>query len=474
MLENARFIEDVKAKGNFWFLHNIDKELYDILSSAEKVARTDFRQCGRLTREALELIVSGTIKRCNLESKIPSSMDLYEKIKSLRDEYFLRSVGYLAQDESLRDNPILPHLGKVRVVYENRSVNEMDYYDFLRRFGNACSHAEVRPTDVRVDYLHVCRCLRGYHSLLKKYYSNRISNDTPGFKEEFMPIERFYIEESYVPSDTHRSKCIREFVGYTLDYRGDKAFYAILRLYNKGDLNEKFLLRNTDTFVEASKFSVSSVPEGMTRVEELIPYDDNRSSFYIIAYIFNREPKRLTESLLKDLDMGKRIRMCKRIADCFYNLHRSEVPIYHRLLTYESIYVCDFGREWVPYVTKFDFAKIDIGDDLRTIFVDAVQAKERLQELKQKKYLAPEWNSITDTSRANWEKMDIYALGILFSDILVARLDANIVDIEELEELELTDDLLDLIDMMIADSPKYRCDIEEVQLVLDEEVRLWR
>lgn len=466
-----KFMEDVKAMGNFWFLHNINEDLYKQLSSAESIARINFREYGSSTRDVLETMVGYIIRDCNLEDKIPSYLPLYEKIKNLRDETFLKDAGYLGPDESLKDKPTLPSIGIVKTTYESGDSDEIDYYDFLRRFGNACSHSEPKPTNVKVDYNHVYKCLKGYHLFLRKYYSKRISKDTPDFMDEFMPIDEYWIEESYVPNDTLRSKCIREFSGYTLDSKGNKAFYGILRLYNKKDVNEDFILRNTDAFVEASKVSISSVPEGMTGMRELVPYNDNKSSFYIIAYRFNRKPEKLTQRLLKKMDYSKRLMICQRIANCFYNLHRSEVPIFHRMLSDESLYLCDFGKRWEPYVIKFDFAKILFEDDLRTVIIELINAKDRLEDLKQIKYLAPEWETVYDTSKTNWEKIDIYSLGVVFRDILVAEIGVRPIDISKLQKLDTTMDLLKLIDSMGADSPDVRPDIEKVLEVLTEEVK---
>lgn len=191
-MEDIRFIEDIKLRGNFWFLHNINKELYEQLSSAERIARINFRECGSLTRDILETMVGYFIRDYNLGSKIPSNIPLFEKIKYLRDETFLREAGYLDPDENLEDKPIMPIIGIVKVTYENGHSNEIDYYDFLRRFGNACSHVGANPTNVKVDYSHVYKCLKGYHLFLRKYYSKRISKDTPDFMEEFMPIDEYY------------------------------------------------------------------------------------------------------------------------------------------------------------------------------------------------------------------------------------------------------------------------------------------
>jgi len=61
--------------------------------------------------------------------------------------------------------------------------------------------------------------------------------------------------------------------------------------------------------------------------------------------------------------------------------------------------------------------------------------------------------------------------GILFSDILIGRIGEKPVDIAELEELELSDDLLDLLDIMRAEEPESRMDIQIIKDTLEDE---WR
>lgn len=453
-MSDIRFMDEIRNKGNFWFLENIHKELYENLLDAERVARVDFKTAGILSRNALEAIISNIIREHKLDGKIPPKMKLYEKINALREE------------------SIFPRIGQARADYENGNYQTIDYYDFIRGVGNAAAHHERGPWDIKVGFDEVHRSLKGLHLMMKKYYEKRISKDTPNFMVDYMPIDKYFIQEAYIPDDTLRSRCIIEFKAFTQDSKGDKAFHVILRLYNKADLNENFILRNNKTFLEASKLSISSVPEGMTRMREIIPYKDNKSSYYLIAYEFNREPKELTGKLLKDIDFGKRVKICKRIVDSFYNLHMSEVPIYHRMISDEGIYISDFGREWVPYIVKFDFAKIEL-EGGGTVFDSALNARDRLQALKQIKYLSPEWKSIKDTESADWEKVDIYSLGILLSDILFGNIGTSPVDVERLEDLDVSEELLDLIDNMRADDPRLREDISRAKKVFSEEVIFW-
>lgn len=466
---STEFSEKIIEDGNFWFMKIINPDIYENLYEGEKNAMTDFRKSGSMTRDAMEAIISTIIREHGLEKKISGT--LFEKISFLQNEGDLRKVGYLSSGERLKDKPILPDLGRIKFRYENGTSDETDYYTYMRKFGNSCSHNNIEKGDIKIDYTHVINCLKCYHLFMRKYYSKRISKNTPPFNETLMPIDNYRIQDSYVPTDSNRSKCNKEFVGYLQGSTG-RSSYAILRLYNKSDLNEKFILRNAETFQEASSYSIST-PEGMAQMREVANYNDSKSSFYIIAYEFNREPQKLTTKILKGMDIGKRVKMCKRIADCFYDLHKSEIPIYHRMLSYESIYVCDYKKEWVPYIIKFDFAKIQ-STEKGTVVLDALKAKERIDEAKQIKYFAPEWMSTEDPKNLDWEKMDIYSLGVLFCDILSAKINMSLIDIDELEKFELSDDLLDLLDKMTSETPSFRCDMEEVQIVLEEEARNWR
>ena len=449
---SVNFYERITEDGNFWFMKNINRRIYENLFEAESNALIDFVASGVKIRDALEVIIDSIIKDHGLGSQVSGT--LYEKISFLK-----------------KDKSILPDLGIVKFQFDNGKLGKADYYTYIRRFGNSCAHESDSIMErIKTDYPHLIQCLKCFHEFLLSYYSKRIHKATPSFNENLMPIRNYHIRESFVPKDIHRSKCNREYVGFRKGSTG-RFSYAVLRRYNKEDLNEEFLLRNAVTFQEASHYSIST-PEGMAHVREVVTYTDNRSTFYIIAYEFNREPHMLNDKILKEMDLGKRVKLCKRIADSFYDLHNYEVPIYHRLLSHESIYVCDFGKEWVPYIVKLDFAKIDSAD-MATVFMDVLSAKEALEEAKLTKYIAPEWLSADDSKNLDWGKMDIYSLGVLFCDILSGRINTNIVDFDELEAMDLSDDMLDLLDMMLAESPSYRCDMEVVKLVVGEEAALW-
>lgn len=333
-----KYREFIIDMGNFWFMKNINNEIYKKIAHAEREARIDLRNSGHETREVLELVVNNIIETHKLKEQIRIELDLRTRLELVRDETTLKKAGYLSANQKIQDKPLLPQLGTVKVWLKDKTLKDMDYYNFLRRFGNACSHPDPNP--FVVNFENVLNCLKGHHSLLRKCYANRLPKDLPSFCETLMPISNYHIYDSYEPADKLASKCFREFLGYMKDSTGKKTFYAVIRAYYKNDVNQTFLMRNSDTFLEASRLSIRSVPEGMTRIEELTKYGDETNPFYIISYIFNREPTKLSEKLIKNMSIEKRVKMCLRVADCFCYLHKLEFPIYHRLLSYESIYCC--------------------------------------------------------------------------------------------------------------------------------------
>lgn len=444
------------ADGNFAFIEKINPNLYNKLYDAEKTARTDFEASGHNVRKALEIIVGDIIDQQFREVK-SKRLDLRNKI------------------EFLQKNKALPDLGTVKFKYENGKTGKTDGYAFMRRYGNACSHQNNDTVPLKICYDNTINCLKKFHSLLCRYYEKDIAEEIPEkrpvFDENSMPIEEYHVYKSYVPNDKVRSKCEREFLAYIENSEGEKDFYAVLRLYRKADIGDHFLRRNHQCFAEASKESVISVPEGMTKMREVAPIHSNKSTFYIISYIFNREPHELSEKVLKEMPLDQRIKLCSRIAGCMYNLHTSEVPIEHRMLNYECIFVCRFKDEWIPYMIKFDFAKIESQSIKRTVFENAVNAKGKLKDRRLAKYLPPEWEVMTEFDDVDWAKVDIYSLGILFSDILAGEIGETPVSLDELEELGISEKILELLDLMRADDPKARFSIHEVKEIFKDEMR---
>ena len=105
------------------------------------------------------------------------------------------------------------------------------------------------------------------------------------------------------------------------------------------------------------------------------------------------------------------------------------------------------------------------------MFDNAVKAKDKINERKLSKYISPEWEAMESIETVDWAKVDIFSLGILFSDILMGKISENPVSIDDLEELDLSEELLDLLDLMRADDPSARFGIRDVKDIFDDELR---
>ena len=450
--------------GNFAFLANINETLYTEIVKAERQARIDYNLCGRLLRDVLETFVEIVVKGKKLENYIDSDWKLWEKIATLRSVDAMRAAGYLNPNQTFSDRALLPNMGRVDYYTENDRKKNDDYYDFMREFSNNCAHIERRPNKPKISYNNVVLALRGYHMLLRRYYSSQLPQTMPPFDEHKMRILDYVIEKSYVPEDSLRSKCVREYLGYTL-HHGEPHRYVLIRMYNLRGANTTFLFRNDLCFNKATDDAIT-VPDGMTTTMELTKQDNAKSDFYLICYLFNRKPQPLTADLLKSMTLKQRLDMCHRLAVCLKNLHNS--GIYCRMLSYESIFVSRLRDTWIPYIVKFDHAKIVADNPVMTVYMDAVQARKNAKIKPLIKYLALEWNRVDDdTPNVDWGKVDIYSLGVLMGDILLGEIGDHLPNIDDLEDEGVDEMVCDLIERMCAESPQKRCSMDEVLEVFE-------
>lgn len=456
--------------GNFDFLAEIDKDLYSKAHEMESVARTDFRTSGHLCREVMEQLVTATLDRLGIADKTLSDTKLnhdnspMKKMALGRKYQVLRSLNLLQKlDPSINKAPF-PSLDTFTYTLASGSKCTTDGYEFLRKLGNTCSHSSGNTADIELNYEAILTGIRFAHKVASAIYQTDESSRQ--FDESIMPILAYHIIKSYVPDDSARSKCIREFVAELREGDGKKKRYAILRMYDKNaKIKRTFMIRNQASFSEASSVSIDSVPEGMTLLRELTPMNSASTSFYIIAYIFNKEPFPLAEKLSQITELSTKMKMCARLAGCVENLHNSEIPICCRLLNYESVYVSEF-REWVPYIIKFDYTKIeDKTAPAATVYKNAKFASQEAKtQRKLAKYIPYEWDQLDQSADIEaWKKVDVYSLGILMADIMAGKISEHPADLEELLQNSIPEDVLGMIDLMVSEDPVCRPDIDEVE-----------
>lgn len=459
--------------GNFAFMYDINQDIYELLALAEKNARINIRLTGNPIRQALEMFLNDLLVKYHLEAHMDLDSSLSDKLRFMGSQRELRDCGFLAPDQTLRDKHLLP-FDRYHYAYrpdmdyaeymckpepgQKPEVKRDGYYFFLRMLGNAFSHSGERPGEPMKNFYNVTLALEIMHKILRSAYGVKgVSN----FDRNKMPIGEFLIEDTRIPGDSSYSGCLREFDGYTVDGDGNLEFHALLRLYPRQRLDENFISRNRTCFVYAAKNSPLSVPGGMARMRVLTDHS-SKNEFYIVAYIFNHDAQPLSDKVLKNMTLRERKAFCTTLMQYVRDLHASDTPIYHRLLNYQCIWVARYKDSWLPYIVKFDYAKID-HDPVVTIREQAENANSQLQKQPTlAQYIPPEWKR-RDGAPVDWAKVDVYSLGHLIIDILYGAFTPFAPEqiFEALGDMGVAEDILEILAAMCSDDPGERCSLAD-------------
>lgn len=473
-------------ESNFFFIKDVLPKTYERLYEAEKSVRINHEID---TRRALEELVTEYAKLLDVQWLFTEykkrihctyqDITLDDKISICTGKKKLQELGYDYENKGI----ILPKIkGLIKNERMNGECRETPTYTFLRQYGNATSHIGNQDS-IKVSYATSIAALSAFHAILVKIY-NRLPQKTSikkEFDENLMPIQGqehlYIIDEAGVPSDAPMSKCQNEFKAHFEESGSGKGTkYALIRQYNKRDVDEMFLHRNIDAIQKTRRERLDdNLPPCMVHSVELSPIENKKSSFYIVTYHFWEEPQPLSNELLEKLDMKTRLYFCTELARCMAELH--SIGIYQRMLSYASVYVCDYsaqGKGWKPHLVKFDFAKLEQkqGEKYLTVLGVAQEAKNKIEDESIKKYI-----DVKDWEQKRWEKADIYALGVLFCDILSGRINQNRAQIEDVMEETIKSlrysETVDCLDSMIDAIAENRPAALEVQRIMEAEMSKW-
>lgn len=431
----------MNSKDNFIFLQSIHPELYSHLHYAEKSLFTDFYACGRALRYALECFISDIIHRENLTFK--SSYSLFQKMSLLNDQDALAKTGYTGT--FIKDKIPLP-VGTPIVYLDHHGISKtsLNTLDYIRTIGNQCSHSTYKndQLEVRLNFSNILKALEAFHQLLSLYYAQ----ESYLFDKSAIPVNDYIITESYYPDD--RTGCCREFKGYLCDCKGSPYQYAILRLYKKSDFRET-CCRSLHCYRELLDTSPYLSPPGIPRIVELNTLDTGVTNFYILAYLFNSLPEPLSNSLLGRMSLSDRLDLCLKLSQSLYCLHHSEHPVCHRTLRPDCVVLTEHKKVYYPYLTRFDFAKIEKPNIRTTVYPEysaaGVNPGFNL-------YRAPEIYRLDETSDIkDWIKADTFSLGLLISGILTADLSLASFSPQNMKRLGLCTEIIQLILRMLEE-----------------------
>lgn len=442
-------------KGNFSFVDEIYPSLSAKLKAAESLAYIDCVAAGRNLRNVYEEWLRLLVKEY--------AVSLPQGKVSLND-----------RRNALNKAGKLPQIKKYQYRAVNGEKKSFDGYKVWQKFGNQCSHSERKLEDPDVIYENLEVVLRIIHEIFRLEYIRKKGEweaEAIGVFDPFMmPIGDNYVIKSYVPIDQPVSNCIREYETCSYNETGRVYKYGIVRVFQKKDMDEKLLqLRDQEAFSEAEAEAGIQF-DGNVQVEVLSKIASENSSFYVVIYKFSQKPERLGELHLTSMSLGERIRLCEKISRIVYSFHNLSVPIYHRNLSFDSIYVCKNSKgDYEPSIIKLDCAKI-ASEEFGTVIVNVQNMQTMIQQRKILKYAAPEVRMLIQKSsvRVRWDKADVYSLGVMFSDIINGQFDANVIPTVKLQRMGVDLQLLKLIDEMRNPNAELRPSVDVIIRKIEE------
>lgn len=449
-------MEDEIRKGNFEFVEEIYPDLYAKICEAESLAYINCAEAGRTLRGVYESWLTYLMEEYGISLPGGGNAKLNDKRKTL--QYADR----------------LPVLNDYKYIAVNGEKKSLNGYLVWLKFGNQCSHAEQKPDDPGVTCASVEVVLRIVHKIFRLEYirkkGKKAAEKIGLFDPCIMPIKDNYVIRSYVPMDKPVSNCIREYETCSYNETGRVDKYGIVRVFQKKDMDEKLLqLRDKEAFSEAESEAGIQF-DGNVQMDVLSKIGSPNSDYYVVIYKFSRKPVHLSDSVLGGMNMAERQELCARISGILSRFHALSTPIYHRNLSFDSIYVCRNKKGvYEPSIIKLDCAKI-ASEEFGTVIANVQNMQTMIQQQKFLKYAAPEVRMLMQNSAAgvDWAKADIFSLGVLLADILNGRIEANIVPAAKLCMAGVETGLVQLIDRMRSPSAAARPTAEAVKKYMEE------
>ncbi|MBQ4518810.1 MAG: hypothetical protein II997_09555 [Clostridia bacterium] len=424
---------------NFDFVEKLDPKAFKIILNIERYAKIKPFNIGNDLRHVLEHLCGSIVWKYNLKDEMIAECGgkaptLHEQFRLLRDKHgFIARMQQKPGNETLTPLPVF----KVSLSYRNRNNQlvsrlaepekwtdkQIAHYEwadnFLRQIGNDFSHEDNPFLEHIFDktyenVIYALECLQKYLRL----YFNVNKDDVQPFNEDKMPIADYEITGACVPEDWERTSCEKEYTANRYeDYRSESVGCSVIRQYPRTDSRSVFLRRAPDVYL--AEDNCGSL---LNKVTVLSEGGHREKPFYLIAYDFRTKASVLNSAFLATLSVKERLQLCLSYAETLACFHNNPTPIYHRVFSDNCAYYADErdkNRGISTAIIKFEYAKIADG---RAETVIGNQPANVIRNQEDKRYIAPEWNSLTNPSANDWSKVDIYALGILFADIMMGKI----------------------------------------------------
>ncbi len=109
-------------------------------------------------------------------------------------------------------------------------------------------------------------------------------------------------------------------------------------------------------------------------------------------------------------------------------------------------------------------------EEFGTVIANVQNMQTMIQQQKLLKYSAPEVRALFQggNGNVNWEKADVFSLGVLFGDILNGQIEPSVVPAMKLQRTGINMTLIQLIDKMKNPNPDLRPDTATILNYLEE------
>lgn len=424
--------EDLKVYDNFYYLKDLNPSLYTKIKQTESTLIHDHVKTVQEFNGVIETFCKDVINadlNTICRKKVLGTSFNYERGISMND----------ANIVSLKDIETLNHQLKNNVSLDSK-------YTTLVNDKNVISGNVLRNGLKSLDVV-----LRAFYKV----------NDKKKWLKDSTKIDAYDIYKV----TTTAPGCKKEYYG--IDSSVTPNAYAVIKEYDVQNMDMNFVKRNMSVLERIHSNTMDPI-EGIADIKQLNEVNTEDESYYV-SYVFHKQPMELSQENLNRADTPfERVQMCKRLSNAISQLHNLEEPIYHRLINAKSVVLCDFSDKKfgiVPYLINFDFSKFKAADAKMTVLE---QFKNEVDSLKQEdmEYICE--YDMTDTS---YEKMDIYALGILFIRILSGDLQSPRLDLADklnLIEENYNSKIADLLEMMLSETAIDRPTAKQVYAVFME------
>lgn len=424
--------EDLKVYDNFYYLKDLNPSLYTKIKQTESTLIHDHVKTVQEFNGVIETFCKDVINadlNTICSKKVLGTSFNYERVISMND----------ANIVSLNDIETLNHQLKNNVSLDSK-------YTTLVNDKNVISGNVLRNGLKSLDVV-----LRAFYKV----------NDKKKWLKDSTKIDAYDIYKV----TTTAPGCKKEYYG--IDSSVTPNAYAVIKEYDVQNMDMNFVKRNMSVLERIHSNTMDPI-EGIADIKQLNEVNTEDESYYV-SYVFHKQPMELSQENLNRADTPfERVQMCKRLSNAISQLHNLEEPIYHRLINAKSVVLCDFSDKKfgiVPYLINFDFSKFKAADAKMTVLE---QFKNEVDSLKQEdmEYICE--YDMTDTS---YEKMDIYALGILFIRILSGDLQSPRLDLADklnLIEENYNSKIADLLEMMLSETAIDRPTAKQVYAVFME------